>query len=380
MTQEDAVARYAAEQGGQETTETTETTETAETTEEEVETTETTSEETTETTETTQAAAPDPFYKSLGYEDEDGVVASLNEYRALQERTSALQEREAAIAQKEQLISKFESPYSHDVVGKLDQAMAKLGITDLSLVSQLVSTTAESVNGDPVTAIVIAKILDNPSLIGDGITFKDLMDVERAKLEERGIDMEDKTSIKYKELVIDSKGALAKINNFQESLKDVKGKFTFAQENEQQVAQRFNENVAKLTPRVEELLKGGKRSFEVEGTKFDLALSKEQQDSIRQSATNLAVQRGYDLSTVEGVKALNTLVDAMAKGALVSTGEYEKALYKAVCGKVKEETLLERSQGKPDPRAKPSGAGTAKGKTDTEMYFEQQLAKAEGKI
>ena len=118
MTQEDAVARYAAEQGGQETTETTETTETAETTEEEVETTETTSEETTETTETTQAAAPDPFYKSLGYEDEDGVVASLNEYRALQERTSALQEREAAIAQKEQLISKFESPYSHDVVGK----------------------------------------------------------------------------------------------------------------------------------------------------------------------------------------------------------------------------------------------------------------------
>jgi hypothetical protein len=328
----------------------------------------------------TPAAAAEPFYKSLGFENEDSVLTEINEAKTLRERIASMQAKEAELAEKEAFISKFENPYSHDLVGKLDKAIEKTGISDLNILGKLVSATPESVAGDPVTAIVIAKILDNPNIIGDGVSFDDLMAIETNKLERAGVDLDDKTSIEYKSLVVDSKSALTKINNFQQDLGNVQGKYNFAKENSQKATEKFNQDVAFVTPKVEELLKSDKRNFEVEGVKFDVALSKEQREKVKENASRHAAQLGLNLNTVEGVKTLKELVDAYAKGAVVSSGDFEKELFKAVDAKVRAEVLDEVSQGKPDKRSSPSGAGSIKGKSDSQSYFDQLLSKAEGKI
>jgi hypothetical protein len=322
----------------------------------------------------------EPFYKGLGYDSEDLVIADLNEGKTLRERIANMQAKEAELAEKEGFISKFESPYSHDISAKVDKAIEKTGISDLNVIGKLVSATSESVAGDPVTAIVIAKILDSPSILGDGVTFDDLIAIERHKLEKSGLDLDDKDSIEYKSLVVDSKSALTKINNFQQDLANVQGKYNFAKENSQKAADKFNQDVAFVTPKVEELLKSDKRSFEVEGVKFDISLSKEDREKIRENASRHAAQLGLNLNTAEGVKTLNDLVGAYAKGAMVSSGEFEKALFKAVDAKVRAEVLDDLSQGKPDKRSTPSGAGTSKGKDESQLYYESLLKKSEGKI
>lgn len=332
---------------------------------------------------TPSAADPvvvEPFYKGLGYDSEDLVIADLNEGKTLRERIASMQAKEAELAEKEGFISKFESPYSHDISAKVDKAIEKTGISDLNVIGKLVSATSESVAGDPVTAIVIAKILDSPSILGDGVTFDDLIAIERHKLEKSGLDLDDKDSIEYKSLVVDSKSALTKINNFQQDLANVQGKYNFAKENSQKAADKFNQDVAFVTPKVEELLKSDKRSFEVEGVKFDISLSKEDREKIKENASRHAAQLGLNLNTAEGVKTLNDLVGAYAKGAMVSSGEFEKALFKAVDAKVRAQVLDDLSQGKPDKRSTPSGAGTSKGKDESQLYYESLLKKSEGKI
>lgn len=324
------------------------------------------------------APAAEPFYKGLGFDTEDAVVAEINESRTMRERISALQAKEAELAEKEQVISKFENPYSNDVVAKLDKAVEKTGITDLNVLVKLVGTTAESVAGDPITAIVAAKVIDNPSILSGGITFANLIDIEKHKLEKSGLDLEDKTSIEYMSLLVESNSALTKINKFQEDLSNVQGKYNFAKENSQRAAEKLTQDVAFLTPKVEELLKSDKRTFEVEGVKFDVSLSKEDKERIKANATQHAAKMGLDLNTAQGAKVLNDLVGIYAKGASVSSGDFEKSLYKAVEAKVRAEVLDESSQGKPDTRSKPAGSGSAKGKTETDMLYERLEREARG--
>lgn len=324
------------------------------------------------------SAAPKPFYLDLGYEDENQVIQDINSAKELKARIAELQTKEAELKEKETLISKFESPYHHDRTAKIDQAYAKTKIEDFNLLNMLVSTTAETISSDPITAIAIAKVLDNPTLIGDGITFEDLLEVERAMAEKAGVSMEDKNSIEYKQLVIQSKSALAKINNFQQDLANSKGKYNFAKENSEQESQRFATSLALTTPKVEELLRSNKRKFEVNGVEFEVELSKDQLSAIKDNASRTAVQRGYDLNTADGVKALNELVGAFAKGAVVASGQFEKSLYETLEAKIRAQVLEEVSQGKPDSRSKPAGGAASKGKSSDELYFEQLMNKSRG--
>lgn len=320
-----------------------------------------------------QKAVEDPYYKKHGYEDEDSLVKDLSEYKNLQSRVAALQAKETELNEKASVLTKYESPYSHDLIGRLDKAYEKLKIDDISVLGRIVNTTSESVSKDPIEAIVVAKVLEDPSVLSSGITFNDLLEMEREDYEKRGVDVEDKDSLAYKRLVMESGKALVKINTFQQELANVKGKYTFAHEEQAAARQKYSESVGVITPKVEELLGSGDRKFNVDGYDLSVKFSKEDLLDIAKMATETAAQRGIDVNTSEGVKALSDLVGAFAKGAAVRSGDYEKALVEAVRLKAKEDAIREASLGKPEKRGGGDAGSGAKKLTSGEELYDKLL-------
>jgi hypothetical protein len=296
------------------------------------------------------------FYKALGYEKDDDVVAALNELKDYRTKAADFQAQEVAIMEKAAILAKFENPYSNPIVGKIDAAVKHFGIDDIGLVSRIVGMTGDAVAKDPIQAIVVAKIIADPTLLqNEGISFEDLIAIEAS---DRGdIDMEDKDSIAYKKLVIESKSALTKINTFQQSLSNEKGRYTFAHEEAQASAAKIEELRGKLAPKVEELMKAGTRKFEVEGHEVNISFSKDEIATIVSMATGYAVNQGIDINTTEGVKSLGEIVGMVAKGAAVQNFSYDKALIESAKAKAIAEYVKEQSLGKPSPRSSSAGEG-----------------------
>jgi hypothetical protein len=296
------------------------------------------------------------FYKALGYEKDDDVVAALNELKDYRTKAADFQAQEASIKEKAAILAKFENPYSNPIVGKIDAAVKHFGIDDIGLVSRIVGMTGDAVAKDPIQAIVVAKIIAEPTLLQtEGISFDDLIAIE---MSDRGdIDMEDKDSIAYKKLVIESKSALTKINTFQQSLSEEKGRYTFAHEEAQASAAKTEELRGKIAPKVEELMKAGTRKFEVEGHEVNISFAKDEIATIVSMATGYAVNQGIDINTTEGVKSLGEIVGMVAKGAAVQNFSYDKALIESAKAKAIAEYVKEQSLGKPSPRSSSAGEG-----------------------
>jgi hypothetical protein len=319
-------------------------------------------------------AVVEPFYKSLGFEKDDDVVLAINDYKAIQSRMGELQAREVELKEKANVLAKFENPYSHETIGKLDRAYEQLKIEDFGLLGRIVSTTKEGVSSDPIQAIVIGKILNDPSILDGGITFQNLMDLEK---DARGdIDYDDVNSLAYMRLKIEANQALTKINTFQQSLSDVKGRYTFAHEEAQAAKTKRSEQMQVVSSKAEELMKSGKQKFSVKGYELDLTFNKEEIGDIVSMASRIAVDQGLDLNTTDGVKAFSSIVQMTAKGAAVRSENYEEALIASVEAKANERLLKEQSLGKPNPRTSAAGTGGAKKASESEAYFAKLLREA----
>ncbi len=313
----------------------------------------------------------EPFYKSLGYEKDDDVVAAINEFKGMQSRVNEIQKREAELTEKASVLSKFENPYSHETIGKLDKAYEQLKIEDFGLLGRIVGATRESIAGDPIQAIVIGKILSDPTILSGGITYQDLIDIEKDIRDD--VDLDDTNSLAFKRLTIEANQALTKINTFQQSLADTKGRYTFAHEEANATAKQREDLLQGLTPKVEELMKSGKQKFSVGDYSLDLSFSKEEVSEIITMASRIAVDRGININTAEGVKKLNEIVQLTAKGAAVRSSNYEKALIESVYAKAKEDLIKEDSLGRPNPRTPATGGSSAKKKSESQAYFDKLL-------
>jgi hypothetical protein len=322
-----------------------------------------------------EPASQDVFYKALGYEKDDDVVSALGELQTLRERMSSIQQKEAEINEKAQVLAKFENPYSSPLTAKIDRAIEILKVEDLSVLGKIVGYTAESAGKDPIETIVVGKILANPELLQvDGVTFEDLVQIEKRR--KGDIDLEDKTSIEYKELMIEAKGALTKINTFQQSLSDVKGRYTFAHEEAQATRAKADELRVKLTPKAEELMKSGARTFNVDGIDVKVTFTKDEVASIVNNATSYAVSQGVDINTTEGLKKLGEIVGIVAKGAALQNSSYEKNLIEAAKSKAVADYIKEQSLGKPSPRSGPSGNQQKNKPSESEAYMKQLMREA----
>jgi hypothetical protein len=289
----------------------------------------------------------------------------------MQSRVNEIQKREAELTEKASVLSKFENPYSHETIGKLDKAYEQLKIEDFGLLGRFVGATRESIAGDPIQAIVIGKILSDPTILSGGITYQDLIDIEK---DIRGdVDLEDTNSLAFKRLTIEGNQALTKINTFQQSLADAKGRYTFAHEEANATAKQREDLLQGLTPKVEELMKSGKQKFSVGDYNLDLSFSKEEVSEIVTMASRIAVDRGININTAEGVKKLNEIVQLTAKGAAVRSSNYEKALIESVYAKAKEDLIKEDSLGRPNPRTPAAGNSSAKKKSESQAYFDKLL-------
>jgi len=317
------------------------------------------------------------FYKALGYEKDDDVVAALNELKDYRTKAADFQAQEASIKEKAAILAKFENPYSSPIVAKIDAAVKHFGIEDVGLVSRIISMTGDAVAKDPIQAIVVAKIIADPTLLQtEGISFDDLIAIE---VSDRGdIDMEDKDSIAYKKLVIESKSALTKINTFQQSLSDVKGRYTFAHEEAQASAAKTEELRVKLAPKVEELMKAGTRKFDVEGHEVNVSFAKDEIAKIVSMATGYAVNQGIDINTTEGVKSLGEIVGMVAKGAALQNSSYEKALVESVKAKAIAEYVKEQSLGKPSKRSNPAGEGRKVEQLKGQEFYDKLMREVGG--
>jgi hypothetical protein len=292
----------------------------------------------------------------------------------MQSRVNEIQKREAELTEKASVLSKFENPYSHETIGKLDKAYEQLKIEDFGLLGRIVGATRESIAGDPIQAIVIGKILSDPTILSGGITYQDLIDIEKDIRDD--VDLDDTNSLAFKRLTIEANQALTKINTFQQSLADTKGRYTFAHEEANATAKQRGDLLQGLTPKVEELMKSGKQKFSVGDYNLDLSFSKEEVSEIITMASRIAVDRGVDINTTEGVKKLNEIVQLTAKGAAVRSSNYEKALIESVYAKAKEDLIKEDSLGRPNPRTPAAGNSSAKKKSESQAYFDKLMKDA----
>lgn len=321
----------------------------------------------------TNVEPTEPFYKSLGFEKDDDVVLALNELNSFRSRVGEIQRLEADIKEKAAVIGKFESPYSHDSIGKLDKAYERLKIEDFSLLTRIVGMNQDKAKANPIEAIVVGKILANPSLLSMGISYDDLLQMENENRE--GVDLTDTTSMDYKRLVIESTDALTKINDFQQSLETTKGRYTFAhEETKAQEAKRL-ELQGSIQPKVEELMVGKKQKFESSGFDVEIGFTKDEISDIVKMATSVAVSNGVDINTTDGVKTLKEIVSLTAKGAAIRNSSYEKALIESVVFKTKTDMLKEESKGSP-ARRNPSQPASAQRQSESEAMFQKMLKDA----
>lgn len=305
------------------TTETTETTETPVVT------------QTVETTETTETPTPTFDFSRFGVKDEIELQSKLERYGELEQVYQKYKEVEKDI----EVLPMYKNPFADDSILKINNFVKETGIKDVRLASEIMGSTPEQLKADPLQALAIKELLDNPSFAGLGM--KKVTDYVAKKY---GVDMEQYGQSDYELPVtveLDSIKAISDIESKKEKFANFNNSFVSLQQEyaeQQRLATEWANTWETVTPSISNSLKAisVEMNSGLEGVgavKFSVAVS----DAELKQATDLmkSVFKGYE-PTSENQAAMRQAIEErlwLTKRSEI-LGEYAKQIhgktYKAV--------------------------------------------------
>ncbi len=351
------------------TTETPVVTQTTETTETPVVTTETV--ETPETPVTTDTPTFD--FQKFGVSNELELQNKLSRIGELEQVYQKYKEVEKDI----EVLPMYKNPFADESILKINNFVKETGIKDVRLASEIIGSTPEQLKSDPLQALAIKEMLENPSFAGLGM--KKVTDYVAKKY---GVDMEQYGQSDYELPVtveLDSIKAISEIEAKKEKFANFNNSFVTLQQQyaeQQRVATEWANTWETITPSIANSVKAINIELNsglegVGAVKFAVAVSdaelKQTTDSIK------SFFKGYE-PTEDNQKAMQKAIHDSLRLAKMDEimGEYAKQIhgktYKAV---VQEKHNLSPVTETPiDPSMKP------KRELDpAEQFFAQQFGR-----
>lgn len=300
--------------------------------------------------ETTPAQTEQGYWAQFGYENEDNFKSEFEQLRELKSKSEEVLTKEKDYSEKLALLQEAEDPFAGNDDIKMAVAYAKKGI-GMGLINDINSITPESVDSDPIRALVIAESIKNPDnykKLGRAV-------IEEAIRETYGVGDGEYTPTARMRL--DAANAVVSIENLKKSVEDVKNPYTFAKEVKTQNEQRY---IQKQQSAMTELERFGSTLSEIAydvlpEQKFSLKVSNEEVKAILGSGMSAGLGHFFDVTTKEGRDAAHSWLKTQVLIHKVQNGDFAKQIIESVGTQAKKEAVREVHNG---GMATPNRTGT----------------------
>jgi hypothetical protein len=307
-----------------------------------------------ETVETTQEVVETPAFWAVdyGYENEDALKGDFENLISLKQKAEELAAKEAEFNSKFEILKEAENPFEGAEEAAKIIAFNKKGIPT-KLATEIMDVTRESMQADPVNALVLAEAIKNP------VKFKEMgrKGIEEAIREKYGIEEGEYTPSSL--LKSDAFDAVMLVEKTRNEVSEVQNPFKVAQEAKVNEFKVFEQRQANALKHVNEFAAKVKEvPYEFDGKKVSLQVSKADLDAVFSSSAMNYIGRAFDTSTKEGKKAAEDWVTSQVLSHKFQTGEVGKKILETFGAEVKKEVVREVHNGQPvvpDRSGKKSG-------------------------
>jgi hypothetical protein len=177
------------------------------------------------TTEVVQQVAGVINYSEFGVNSADELKAKLARIQELEPIATKYGEVEKQLSYIEQV----KNPFANDTIAQLNNFVAKTGISNLGIASEVIGSTSESLNADPLKAIAINELLSNPALSSLSID-----QLRQYVADKNGVDMNEYGTEGYQmpiTLKVDSAKAIQQIEEKRKEFANINNLFVDLQKN-----------------------------------------------------------------------------------------------------------------------------------------------------
>lgn len=236
-----------------------------------------------------------------------------------------LTEREAAIAAKEVFWQDIENPHANDELAAINKFVKTAGLNDLVLAKQILFTPREALLQDPILAMAIAKVIENPDH-AKTFDFEAIKGRIQRQAERTGVDLRDKESDAYKDFQMEALENIQKIEKYREGFGKSTDSIAVLQQNKQQQEQLLGERLTSLKAEISKLglkqvtHKFGDKEVSLEAPKDILSLIP---DSVQRH-----LARTIDTSTKDGKAELKQALNDYIVISQHRSGELGAAIWK----------------------------------------------------
>ena len=289
--------------------------------------------------------APTFDFSKYGVSSEDELVARLQGFEEASKKAVELESKWKEVEPKLNVLNLVENPFANDDIRKINAFAKGTGISDLKVVSEIVTASPEQLETNPIRAIAISEILKEPALAKFGIE-----NMERVVMERAQINPDDVKEEGYKlplSLQIDAVKAMSIINEKREKIGGDDNYFVNLQNKAQEQQRMFEEQQrtweTKL-PTISQTLKGltHKVDTKIEGVgelTFNVAVSESEVSQAIQSMKSMGVLNSLPPDE-KGVTALRQAVESNLRLAKMDTIISEAV--KAAEGKIMENVAKQK--------------------------------------
>ena len=283
-----------------------------------------------------------PWFATYGYENEEVFKTEFEELKSYKTRADEIQAKEREIQEGLSLLQEADDPFAGIEEAKTLVAFGKKGIPS-NLANQIVSATPESLMEDPLSTLILAEAIKNPT------KFKQLGrdTIEEAIREKYNIGA---TGNYYPTALMksDALDAVEIVQNTKKDVETVKNPFTFAKELKAQSEKTMADRQSLALSEAESYSKQLKElPYKFGDSEVSLQVSSEEIDEILKSPRAGFLGRAFDTTTKEGKQAVRDWLSYEVLVHKLQNGDLGVQIAKSLSAQVEKKVVKEVYNGQP---------------------------------
>jgi hypothetical protein len=268
-------------------------------------------------------------YSRFGVKDEVELAETLAKAR----------EAINSLSEFDKIKDRIKNPFANERIAQINNVVSQLGVSE-DIAAKLVSTTTESLQKDPVEALTLKMIIDNPAALG----IMSVSDIRQAVIQKYNIEEEDGVHVLSPIAKLELAGALKEIQNKVESSRQTTTDiYASLQQQVQAETASYQSRLEKAAADVDRAVSQfSTLNVEVNGRKLSVAVSPDSLKSVKEYASRFAA----NIPENEGYQAtLNQYIQSSLEAKY--RNELFKAYHEKVEGELREEAIKKSHNGGP---------------------------------
>lgn len=283
-----------------------------------------------------------PWFAAYGYENEEVFKTEFEELKSYKTRADEIQAKEREIQEGLNLLQDADDPFAGIEEAKTLVAFGKKGIPS-NLANQIVNATPESLMEDPLSTLILAEAIKNPT------KFKQLGrdTIEEAIRERYNIGT---TGSYYPTALMksDALDAVEIVQNTKKDVETVKNPFTFAKELKAQSEKTLADRQSLALGEAESYSKQLKEvPYKFGDSEVSLQVSSEEIEEILKSPRAGFLGRAFDTTTKEGKQAVRDWLSYEVLVHKLQNGDLGVQIAKSLSAQVEKKVVKEVYNGQP---------------------------------